>query len=245
MSTAFVNRNFSRYAQEYDRHARLQRRVASELASRTKNFYGKVADLGAGTGYMQEFSALDITPVDISPEMCRVLGENAVCADIQDLPFPDESFDNAVSNLAMQWMQEPDKAYAEVYRILKKGGKFGFSTFTTGTLAELKNSFSYLDNDRHIMDFDPAILLFSRLKKAGFGDIVISSQRITYRYKNIMELLVSIKNIGASYSGERSFKGLRGKKYFEQLENLYLGKYNHGGMLPVTWEVLYITAEKQ
>ena len=243
INKAIVKQNFGRYADEYEQNARLQRRVASELISRSKKLRGKILDIGAGTGFIGKETDWDLVELDISPEMCARL-KSPVNADMENLPFKDESFDNIISSLAFQWAADLDMALKEANRVLKKGGALNFSTFTTGSLKELETSFSFLDDDRHTIEFEPTIRLFARLKKAGFNNLVINSQRITYKFNGIMPLLKTIKNIGASYGHERKNKTLKGKKYFTQLENIYKSKFETDGALPLTWEILYITASK-
>jgi hypothetical protein len=83
---------------------------------------------------------------------------------------------------------------------------------------------------------------FAALKKAGFNKLDIESQKITYLYDDIYELLGSIKQIGASYPSASG--GLKTRTYFERLENIYKAKFGQHGKLPLSWEVLYIKAVK-
>ena len=62
-------------------------------------------------------------------------------ADAEKLPYRSESFDLVLSNLAYQWVPDRGQAFREVYRVLKPGGRFFFSTLGHGTLAELHASF--------------------------------------------------------------------------------------------------------
>jgi malonyl-CoA O-methyltransferase len=241
---SFVAQNFDKYAEQYEKNARIQRRVANELLARCKNYSGKILDIGAGIGAIRQMSEWpDVTEIDSSAEMCRLNGK-AICANAEEIPFPENSFDNAISSLAFQWVDNKDKALEEVFRVLKPGGKFTFSTFTTGCLKELETSFSFLDKDKHMIDFEPAMRLFAIVKKAGFSEVAISAQTITYYFNDIFQLMRSIKNVGASYTGERKNKGLHTKKYFYKLENIYKAKFASEGRLPLTWQVLYISGVK-
>ena len=66
---------------------------------------------------------------------------------------------------------------------------------------------------------------------------------MTYNFPDIIRALHSIKDIGASY-GFSAHKGLRGRKYFQKLENIYKGICKSEDLVPLSWEVLYIHAEK-
>lgn len=45
----------------------------------------------------------------------------------QTLPLPDDSFDAVVNTVSVQYLQYPEKVFAEVYRLLKPGGIAIFS----------------------------------------------------------------------------------------------------------------------
>ncbi|PIR31911.1 MAG: hypothetical protein COV36_06275 [Alphaproteobacteria bacterium CG11_big_fil_rev_8_21_14_0_20_44_7] len=238
-----IQKNFDRYASLYDENSRLQKRVAMELCSRAK-FRGKVLDIGAGTGFIKNHTGWDITNLDISPKMCELAGEGAICADAAAIPLPDESFDNVISSLTIQWISDLRPVAEEIKRLLKPNGNFAISTFVNGSLEELKSSFSFLDNSEHVLEFESPLRLFAVLKQAGFHNITMHSQNITYHYNSVREILNSMKYIGASYQNESMPKGLRGKQYFEKLENVYRAKYEKNAKLPVSWVVSYITGKK-
>lgn len=236
-----ISRNFSRFAKSYEHSARLQKRVAEELVAQCEGFKGRVLDLGAGPGIIGKISGWDVTPVDISLEMCRA-ADGAVNADIEHLPFMDESFNNAIASLSMQWV-DMEKALPEIFRVLKPGGRFAFSTFTPNNLKDLVAAFSYLDSDQHLMEYEHAIKIFAMLKKAGFSDVIMNSQIISYVYPNMIDALRSIKNIGASYNFAGNVKP-KTRGYFRKLENAYkaITKVDDGVVL--SWEMFYVTARK-
>ena len=50
-----------------------------------------------------------------------------VLGDIENIPLEDNSIDVAISNCVMNLVPDKDKAYAEVYRVLRPGGHFSIS----------------------------------------------------------------------------------------------------------------------
>lgn len=242
MKKELISQNFGRFAAGYKQNAKLQLRVAEELIKQCGNLNGQVLDLGAGPGIIATHSNWDVVPLDISFEMCKLAGKNAVNADIESLPFADEAFPNVVASLSLQWVSNLEKALADIRRVLKPGGKLSFTTFAPDSLQELRTAFSYIDSDQHLMEFEHVIKIFAILKKAGFENLVMSSQKISLYYPDIFKALRSIKNIGASY-GYSSHKSLRGRKYFQKLENIYQGLHKET-QVPLKWEVLYIHAQK-
>jgi ubiquinone/menaquinone biosynthesis C-methylase UbiE len=95
---------------------------------------GKVLELAAGTARNLAYypPGVEITAVELSPEMLTIgrkraeeLGREADLrvGDVQDLGFPDESFDTVVCTLGLCTIPEPRKAVAEAHRVLRPGGK--------------------------------------------------------------------------------------------------------------------------
>ena len=86
-----------------------------------------------------------ITLADLSEGMLDaardVLGERAqyVVADVQDLPFPDESFDAAIANHMLYHVADRSRALAELARVLRSGGVLYASTNGEGHLREIRD----------------------------------------------------------------------------------------------------------
>jgi ubiquinone/menaquinone biosynthesis C-methylase UbiE len=95
---------------------------------------GKCLDVGCGTGIaLPELSKLhwSVVGVDISADQLRIAREKATGSDVElleadasHLPFPSASFDAVVSMLTHSDLDDPQRAFAEVYRVLRPSGKF-------------------------------------------------------------------------------------------------------------------------
>jgi SAM-dependent methyltransferase len=88
----------------------------------------RVLDAGCGSG---DFAALitapDVRCVDLSPaavDAARARGLPAEVADIQNLPFPDSSFDVTVANWVLYHVPDRARAIAELARVLTPTGRF-------------------------------------------------------------------------------------------------------------------------
>ncbi|SFV10369.1 class I SAM-dependent methyltransferase [Alicyclobacillus macrosporangiidus] len=106
----------------------------------------KVIDLGCGTGsytYWLSDLGLSVVGVDISQKMLEVARNKRekvvtfVQADLLNLPFDNNTFDLAVCNTVLEFLQDPVAALREGLRVLKPGGRLvvGFIN-SSGTWAK-------------------------------------------------------------------------------------------------------------
>jgi ubiquinone/menaquinone biosynthesis C-methylase UbiE len=100
--------------------------------------HGFLVDIGCGPGHLtaeigHNFRDLDVVGVDISPIMARLATHkrigpagsrlNFIIADGEALPMPDNCVDVIVSSLSLHHWLSPEKAIAEMRRVLKPGGR--------------------------------------------------------------------------------------------------------------------------
>jgi ubiquinone/menaquinone biosynthesis C-methylase UbiE len=137
--TQFEHEGWERVADKYD----------AVWSSSTRQFIGplldaanvgegmSVLDVGCGPGYVsaavRERGAKPLG-LDFSSEMVgiarRISSEIEFReGDAQNLPFPDEAFDRVLANFALLHLTNPERACAEACRVLKPGGRFGFTTW--------------------------------------------------------------------------------------------------------------------
>jgi len=92
---------------------------------------GKVLEVGTGTGLalpgyppsVQSVVAIDVDEAALARARRRRQGVTLLQADVQDLPFPDGSFDAVVSSLVFCSVAAPGRALEEVLRVLRPGGE--------------------------------------------------------------------------------------------------------------------------
>lgn len=91
-----------------------------------------VLDLGAGTGKLTVRlveRGLNVVAVDPIPEMLEVLSASlpdtpALLGTAEEIPLPDNSVDSVLVAQAWHWF-DPERAVAEVARVLRPGGRLG------------------------------------------------------------------------------------------------------------------------
>lgn len=128
------------FFQKYSQMSRSQKGLAGAgewetLKKMLPDFKGKrVLDLGCGYGwhciYAMENGASSVVGVDISHKMLEVAKEKThfpqveyKCCAIEDVEFPEESFDVILSSLAFHYVADYEILVKKIYRILKSGGK--------------------------------------------------------------------------------------------------------------------------
>ena len=109
--------------------------ISEWISSTTGLKTGKVLDLGCGPGFFSiplASADYDVVGIDYSYEMVARATENAsrtgvqpvfMRMDAQSMTFADESFDLIVSRDVLWNLEYPEKAYSEILRVLKPGGK--------------------------------------------------------------------------------------------------------------------------
>ena len=86
-----------------------------------------------------------VVGIDLSSNMMEIARKNAakrmllnvefITMDAEKLEFPPESYDMAVSCFGFQIVTDPDAAAKEIFRVLKPGGRAGFTVWSTGDRA--------------------------------------------------------------------------------------------------------------
>ena len=161
-----------------------------------------------------------------------------VCADINRLPFAGVAFDLIWSNLALQWVNDLPRAFAEFRRAMKVGGLLSFTTFGPDTLRELGGAFVGIDGRTHTNRFVDMHDIGDMLVHAGFADPVMDMEYVTLTYDSPRALLAELKAIGATNRTRGRPIGLMGRSRFARVL-ARLDALRRDGRIPATFEVVY------
>lgn len=260
---ARVRASFERAAHTYDAAAILQKNVREEMLNRldfvTLNPHA-ILDAGCGTGHgsfalHKRFPQAHIISLDLAmgmlqqtyaqqPTLQRWMAQltgkkNLVCADIEALPLADNSVDMVWSNLAIQWCNDLDQAFAEIKRVLKPNGLLMFSTFGPDTLKELRVASAQDDATTHVSRFIDMHDIGDAMTRAGFSAPVLDVEHFTLTYDDAKSVMRDLKSIGAHNATAGRARGLLGKGFFAQLAARYEQFRQQDGKLPATFEVVY------
>jgi malonyl-CoA O-methyltransferase len=154
------------------------------------------------------------------------------------LPFAAGAVDMVWSNLALQWMNDTQQAFAEIHRVLAPGGLLMFSTFGPDTLKELRSAWQRVDRYTHVSRFVDMHDIGDLLVGCGFADPVMDMEPFTLTYDNVHALMRDLKAIGARNATTERPQGLAGKSRIIALAREYEA-LRRDGKLPATFEVVY------
>jgi len=157
-----------------------------------------VLDLGSGAGIDVFIAARKVGPtgraigVDMTEAMVDKANMNAKkikaanvefrLGEIEALPVPDNSVDRVISNCVINLVPNKSKAFQEIYRVLKSGGKFTVSDIVIdGAVSseERNNAALWAGCISGAIDRKEYLAI---IKNAGFTNIEIVSEK-NYGYK--------------------------------------------------------------
>ena len=137
---AIIRDRFTRTAEVFG-NAVMQTRaveaeILAEMVAAKKTDWA--VDLACGTGalavafaqHVRWIMGLDLTPAMLAVAQRTAREANArniafALGNAQDIPFPDESLDLALSSYALHHVPEPGRVIGEMARVLKRGGRAG------------------------------------------------------------------------------------------------------------------------
>lgn len=187
-----VKKEFSRFANSYNKFNIIQREVSIELIKLIDFEPKKILDLGSGTGEVVkniDWEYDEFIGVDISKEMCEIhpKSENIKLLNLnfEDEKIYSEKFDIVISASAIQWAEDLNKLFENISKVTNR---VAFAIFTSNTFKsihklakidspiyskeELLNSLNrYFEFDYEIksyeLSFETKMDIFRYIKKSG------------------------------------------------------------------------------
>ena len=253
MNKEVIRKNFSRYAQTYDKYADIQRRTASELLGLiNKNGFRRILEIGCGTGnytllLRNKFKDARLSAIDVSPAMIQMasakLKESGIkfsVADAEELNL-EGNFDLITSNACFQWFEDLGRALERYAGYLYLNGRIIFSIFGPDTFKELNEVLESLDlrvprNGFNLVSGDKLKVTLAN----NFKEVKIEEFTYEEDFPCLKDLLRKIK-----YTGTRG-EGLGNKKLLtagalRRVEGRYLDKFNK---IKATYQVFFCRAKK-
>ncbi len=251
-----VKKFFNRAAKSYDHAAILQEEILGRLLGRLQYIRHQpqtIIDIGCGTGkavpgLQKAYSGARVVAVDLAHEMALRARERyrwlarkrVVTADMERLPFADNSFDLVFSSLALQWCNDLDVTLGEFARIGRPGTLLMFASFGPGTLQELAASWRAIDDRHaHVHRFMDMHDVGDAMLRAGFADPVVDAETIRMEYREFRRLLDDLREIGASNAEIGRRRGLMTPGQLRRLEASYREQGFDNDRFIASYEVVY------
>lgn len=251
-----VRGNRLRAAAQFAEHDFLFREVADRLADRlldvTRGF-DAVAELGARgdalLSHLKENSRIgEIVRVTDMNRSTWNTGDTAVTADIETLPFADDSLDLIISNLALHWVNDLPGLLLQIRKALKPDGLFLATMFGGETLTELRQALMQAElNIRggaspRVSPFVDLRDAAGLLQRAGFALPVADSDRITVSYDNIFKLMRDLRGMGETNAVTQRDRRPVTRRMMMEAARIYAENFaDADGRIRATFDVITLT----
>lgn len=174
--------------------------TAKNMVSRLSENLSSILEIAAGTGQVtrllkEKYPEARIVSSDINSDMLSVaksiVGEKGIewaIVNAEEIPFDANTFDSVVCQFGVMFIPDKQKSVNEVYRVLKPGGRFIFSTWDkienqriAGLANEIITSF-FKDDPPQFFKIpfsmsDPREM-DTLMRNAGFKDISVKNVRL-------------------------------------------------------------------
>jgi SAM-dependent methyltransferase len=209
----FEHATWSRCAATYmDGFGALVSEAIGPLLDQVKVSKGdRVLDVGTGPGLVATAAAergADVVGIDFSETMlaeARRLQPNIEFqkAAAESLPFDDGTFDAVIGNFVLHHLAQPDAALREGFRVLRRGGRVGFTVWADLSKLEAFRLF-FAAVEEHagpadlphgplfgVSDFD---VFHQMVRGAGFRDSSVRELPIAWRTASLDAYVASLRD---------------------------------------------------
>jgi len=246
-------KSFGRAASTYDLHANFQKQVLASLLSILPRVQlSMVMDLGCGTGNaLKPLAKLSrqLVGVDLSESMLGIASNkepttNFICADAEQLPFADGSFNLIFSSLAIQWCQSHLALFREIKRVVEPGGWWCFSTLCEGSMLEIGEAWRQVDGRLHSNQYPSMEKIASDLLESGLEIHQQETRTMTMHFQTVQEAIYSVKKVGASVITEVENRSSVTPSVWKEFVQKYSTAHDGIG-IPLSYQVAFIIARKK
>lgn len=250
---ALVRRRRDRAVSEFTDHSFLFDEIAERLADRLEDLrrpFPLALDVGCHDGAMGRALAgrkgiERLFACDLSPGFARAA--RGLAADEEFLPFAPASFDLAVSNLSLHWVNDLPGALMQIRQSLKPDGFFCASMLGGETLFELRRCL-YEAEMEMAGGVSPRVSPFAEIKdaggllqRAGFALPVVDSDTLTVTYSDAFALMRELRGMGETNAVLARRKVPATRALLFDAARRYAELYAEpDGRIPVTFQVLYL-----
>ena len=246
INKALVAQRFAKAGQSYVEHAVVQKQISVQLFEYLKVYcpqnLASVLEIGCGSGnlthllqshFQVEQLYLNDLYDDVEQHFSSVNKVNWLIGDIEQLNLP-QSLDAVISSSALQWMTDLPTLLHRIHDALKPNAYFGFSTFGSDNLTEIKQltgqGLNYIDLQS----------LKRQLEQQGFEILLIQQDHKQVYFDHPKSVLQHLKATGVTATAKLHRWT---KQSLQQFYSDYQQFYDEQGFR-LTYHPIYVIARR-
>lgn len=226
--------------------------ICERLAT-VKRRFGCIADIGTPSPLVaQALAARDaqafvvrLAPISAALAAAPIL--NCV-GDEEALPFKPESFDLAVSALALHAVNDLPGALVQIRRCLRPDGLFLGAILGGGSLAELREAMGEAEVEvtggasPRVAPFADVRDMGGLLQRAGFALPVADSEPLNVRYADFFALVADLRAMGMRNALAERLRRPTQRRIFSRAAEIYAERFSDpDGRVRATFEVIFLS----
>ncbi len=207
-----------------------------------------LAALPGQRSVLRAASLIEATPAAEQSCATAVQSWQSLCIDEEALPFAPESFDLAVSALALQWVNDLPGVLAQIRRALAPDGLFLACMMGGQTLQELRAALAQAEEEitggvsPRIAPFADLRDMGGLLQRAGFALPVTDIDSVTVRYSNMFALMADLRAMGATNALVQRLKKPLRRSVLMRAADIYAQRFaDTNGRIRATFEIIWLS----
>jgi SAM-dependent methyltransferase len=229
--------------------ARATSEILERLSVVTRRF-SAIADIGTPLPLLAEALATAYPAARITrlAPLAQTVSTDGVVGDAELLPFASNTFDLAVSALALQDVNDLPGALAQIRRTLKPDGLFLGCLIGGASLRELRAALAEAESEiaggvsPRIAPFADLRDMGALLQRAGFALPVTDVETLTVRYPHLFALFADLRAMGATNAlVERLRRPARRALFLRAAEIYTRDNADPDGRLRATFEIVFLS----
>lgn len=213
LNKADIRRRFDRVAGAFGDADFVHRRSFVGLLERLQPMQLKpkrILDLGAAEGagsrvLAKHYRGSRVLSLDLSGGMLavgrrkrsRFARIRELQADAAAIPLASGSIDLIVANQLLPWIDQPERVFAELRRVLRKEGLLAFATLGPDSFLEFRDIWRQEDDFSHVNDFADMHNIGDAVVRSGLSDPVLDVELLNVTYRDPKKLFRDLHRAGS------------------------------------------------